>query len=301
MTEYKFYSAKYDRAFKEVFLKEKNKDLLKELVEKILDVKISSIKLKSQERLSNNIHISEKRLDALLETDVGKIDIEINSELKDYVHPRNMSYLCNEYASHTLVGGTYDEDTMIIQINLTYGMSKKEKVMREYRIQDRDRKEYVKNFKIIDINMEYYLNMCYDFLKEGKNGKLIEENQILIMLGLNEKELEMLSESYKKVNRYMSEIKEVNKDPEFRRYMTEEEDRQKIFNSEIKWARETGHKEGFEQGKNEGFEQGKNEGIEQGIEKNKIEIAKKMIDKNIDIKTISELINLSVDEINKLR
>ncbi len=271
----KFYSAKYDRAFKEVFLKEKNKGMLKDLLEKILNTKINKLELKKNEQLSGNIHISEKRLDALLDTDIGKINIEINSKMKDYVHPRNMSYICNEYSSHTLVGKRYDEEVMIMQINLTYGMNKNEKVIREYKIRDEDGKEFVSNLKIIEINMEYYLNLWYDFKKKGTNESLIEENQLLIMLGLNEEDLEKLSKSYKKVNEFMKEII-VNDSPEFKNYMTEEEDREKIHNSEIYEARK--------------------EGIEEGI----VEVAKNMLDKNMSIEDICEITGLSKEEINKL-
>lgn len=285
----KFYSAKYDRAFKEVFLKEKNKGMLKELLEKILNTKIYKLELKPNEQLSSNIHISEKRLDALLDTDIGKINIEINSENKSYVHPRNMSYICNEYSSHTLVGQKYDEETMIMQINLTYGMNKNEKVLREYKIRDLDNKEFVSNLKIIEINMEYYLNLWYDFIKKGTNESLVEENQLLIMLGLNEEDLVKLSKSYKKVNEFMKEIYIVNESPEFKNYMTEEEDREKIHNSELYEAR----KEGIEHGIEQGIEQGRKESIK--------EIAINMINNNMTPDDISRITGLSIDEIKKIK
>ena len=76
--------------------------------------------------------------------------------MKDYVHPRNLSYICNEYSSHTLVGKEYDEEVMIMQINLTYGMSKKEKIMREYRVMDEEGKMFVKNFKIIEVSVKSF-------------------------------------------------------------------------------------------------------------------------------------------------
>jgi len=41
----KFYSCRYDRAFKEVFLNSKNEDLLKALLEDILKVKIEIKKI----------------------------------------------------------------------------------------------------------------------------------------------------------------------------------------------------------------------------------------------------------------
>ena len=42
--EKEFYTCKNDRAFKAVFMKEKNKDLLIALLESILDIKIEELK-----------------------------------------------------------------------------------------------------------------------------------------------------------------------------------------------------------------------------------------------------------------
>jgi hypothetical protein len=75
----KFYTCKYDRPFKEIFLKEQNKDLLKVLLEQVLNLKINEIEIKNIERNTGNINIRRKYLDALLYTDQGKIGIEINS------------------------------------------------------------------------------------------------------------------------------------------------------------------------------------------------------------------------------
>ena len=62
-TEEKYYTGKYDRAFKEIFLKESNKDLLKVLLEAILNVKIYDIEYEPTERLSNHLKIKKKTFD----------------------------------------------------------------------------------------------------------------------------------------------------------------------------------------------------------------------------------------------
>ena len=43
-TKEKFYTSRNDRVFKEIFMKEENKDILKSLLESILKLKISDIK-----------------------------------------------------------------------------------------------------------------------------------------------------------------------------------------------------------------------------------------------------------------
>ena len=85
--------------------------------------------------------------------------------------------------------------------------------------------------------------------------------------------------------------------------------REMEYNTLIVEATEKGLKEGrqkgLEQGIKEGLEQGIKEGLEQGIEQGTqqktLEIAKKMLNKNIDITTIEEITGLTKEEITKLK
>ena len=86
----------------------------------------------------------------------------------------------------------------------------------------------------------------------------------------------------------METLEEVNQDPEFREYMSMEEDAIKMENSRINAGIEKGIKQGIEKG------------IEQGINQNKKEIAKALLENNIDIDIISKSTGLSIEEINNL-
>ena len=89
----KFYTCKNDRTIKEVFLEEENSDLLKALLETILKIEIEKIEIKKTELLSENINIKDKRVDAIIYTNNKKIEIEVNSENKEYLHSRNTAYI----------------------------------------------------------------------------------------------------------------------------------------------------------------------------------------------------------------
>ena len=95
MENKKWYSGKYDRVFKEVMLNESNRDILKMLLEKILDIVIYDIEVLNVESIIGNIHVKGKRLDLNLKTNMGKINVEVNSTNKDYVHSKNFSYLAD--------------------------------------------------------------------------------------------------------------------------------------------------------------------------------------------------------------
>ena len=277
-----FYTCKNDRAFKEVFLKPDNSDLLKALLEFILKIKIDELEIRKTELLSGNVNIKDKRVDAIVHTGNKKIEIEINSQNKDYLHTRSTAYICNIYQSNASVGDTYNEDTDIIQVNLTWGLGKNNEEMKIYKIMNEKGELYVKNFIIYEINMDYYDKIWY-----SKNEEEIKKNQYMIMLDLDKKELENMPKD-KIVDKYITNVTIVNDDPEFQKYMSEEEDKRKIQNSLLSEAKENGYTSGI------------NDGISKGENKKSIEIAKNMLKKNTSIEDISDITGLSIEEINKL-
>ena len=274
----KFYTCKYDRPFKEIFLNEKNKHLLKGLLETILKTNIDKIELQPTELNNNNINIRRKTLDALIYVKGKKIGIEVNSNAKEnYLRPRNASFIFNIYSNHTLVGETYNEETDIIQINLSYGLNDKEKI-RVYKLKDETGKEYIKNLYIYEINMDYYRELWYNEKEE------VEESKYLVMLDLDIKELKKFAQKEKVVEEYMDKLERLNKNPEFYQYMTQEEDERKINNSRMYEAEQKGLVNG----------------LKQGIEQNKIETATNFKNLGIDIETISKATGLSKEQIEKL-
>ena len=78
--------------------------------------------------------------------------------------------------------------------------------------------------------------------------------------------------------------------------------------NQIEYARETGREEGREEGLKvgrekgleEGHKKGHKEGKEEGAKQKSFDIAKRMLEKGIDIETISELTCLTEKEISKL-
>ena len=278
----KFYSCRYDRTFKEVFLNPKNEDLLKALLEDILKVKIEIKKILPTELIVGNNIIKSKRVDALILATNKKIEIEINASINEYVYVRNMAYICNVYSTNALVGDSYNQDIDIIQINLTWGLDYEES-KREFRIIDKNGNVYVKNLLIMEINMEYYKKIWY-----SKDEKKIKENELLVMLDLNEGELKKMPKSDKISEKYVESVTIVNNDPFFQEYMSHEEDQRKMQNSLIREAEDSGYDKGIKLG-------------EEKLEQEKIKMIKNMLNEKIDINTISKIANLSIEKINKIK
>ena len=94
------------------------------------------------------------------------------------------------------------------------------------------------------------------------------------MLDLDKKGLGNMPKD-KIVDKYITNVTIVNDDPEFQKYMSEE-DKRKIQNSLLSGAKE------------------------EGISQEKVSIAKNMLNKNMSIEAISDITGLSIEEINKL-
>lgn len=315
MEEKKFYNCNSDIAFKEMFMNEDNRDILKALLESVLNLEIMEIKYLNLEKNSGNVNVKRKHFDLHLNTNQGNIQIEVNAIMNDYVRPRNMAYICNTYSTITNRGEIYNEKLKVIQINFTYGLSKTTKFKdnkpsRIYRVTDGE-KNFIENFLIYELNMDYFLNLWYAKDKEG-----IKSNKYLIMMGLNKKDLESLAKMDKVVSKYMEELERINDDPDFIEYVSAEKDNRMIENSlREQWKEEglaegreegrkvgliEGRKEGRKEGREEGRKEGRKEGRAEGVNQSKIEIAKRMKENSIDIEIISKCTGLTVEEIEKL-
>jgi len=291
VTEEKFYNCMYDRAFKEVMLNEKNKKILKCVLETALKVKINDITIINQELNNNNIHIKRKYVDAYLKTEEGIIEIEINAYPENYVHPRNMAYISNIYASNILKGEAYTEVSKIVQINFTYNLKNNEKTFRIYKVQDDEGNTFVNNLVIYEFNMDAYLKLWYNNNKKG-----IEDNKYIIMMGLNHEELKRLSSKDEIVGEYMEELEKVNKNPEFIEFMSFEEDQRKIRNSQMNEATSKGLAQGLEEGLKQGIEQGTILGKKEAQK----QMALKMLNRGLSIDEIIDFTELTKEEIDSL-
>ena len=89
----------------------------------------------------------------------------------------------------------------------------------------------------------------------------------------------------------MEEIKRVNSNPEFREYMSAEEDNRKIENTRLHEAEERGYAEGIEEGLSQGLEQGLSKG----------RIARNMLNDGLDISVIAKYVGLEKETIEKLK
>ena len=120
-------------------------------------------------------------------------------------------------------------------------------------------------FEIVYINMDYFKDIWYD-------GNIEKENPFLMLLAApTEKQMEEISEGDRLMEELNNKVKKLNEDPEILDVIIENED-EIIANSLY----------------------------EKGVKQNKIDIAKKMLEDGLDIKTISKYSELSEEEIKDI-
>ena len=117
----KFYKLSNDKVFKILFVNPKNQKFLKMLLEKVLHAEISDICYLGTEVYPDNVINKDMRFDCLVNTNLGIVEIEMNSYNRGYLRIRNSVFMFKVVSEHYEVGDTYSEQ-MFIQINLTNGL-----------------------------------------------------------------------------------------------------------------------------------------------------------------------------------
>ena len=283
MDKKKFYSLKYDQVFKNVFFRDIN--LLKYFLTNILnlfydDFYIDDIEIKNTELSKDRLYIKNKCLDILVKTGNKIINLEINTSYNSYTKNRNLIYLFNSIIDDTHKSDKYTLDNEHIQINFNFNDSGYD--IESYHIlEDTTNKLFTNVFRIININVDYFYNEWYNL---SKDNSFFKKYKNIIIMNFNEDELLNLKDCDKFMDKIKDDITSLNKDDDFYQFMTDEEDQRRMLNSLV----------------DDSFDKGVNQGITQGIKKANIDNAKKMIEKDIDFKTISEITGLSISDLNRV-
>ena len=299
----KYYNGMFDSVFKNTLCDEDNNKLLKWLLECCLEIKIDKIKLKDKELLKNSTYTKGKVVDLYVETDNELINVEINNHPHDYNNERNLAYLANLYSRSVDISLGYYKVRKCIQLNLTSG-KKGIDLKSEYALLKRNgikEEMFSDSFKIYEINVDLLKESYYN-----KNEEIINKYKPVIMLTLNREELEKFSLGDERIMEYKEKVEKLNSDPEFMVFMSREEDQKKTENT-LKYIVEEKNqkiKEQSQELKNTSKElkntskELKNKSEE--LSNIKQETARKLKEKNVDVKIISETTGLSIEEIQNL-
>lgn len=266
----KLITSKYDRMFKAIMCE--NKDILESVLSTVLDRPVKIISFLNPELNIKNLKERNKTLDLTIKLDDEFINCEVNTSHSLSTRVRNLNFFYSFVSQLVKRGNEYDTKTKYIQINLTYGLSNKHKIIEEYTFKSSDT-VYYDNHKIIEVNMDKINELWY-----AKSELDISKYKYLMMLNIDTIEsLQVLGKGDYIVEKYSKNLETLNEDRDFIWGLTWEEDKEKIHRSELTEAKEEGFKQGTKQ------------------------MANEMLKANIPIETIQEISKLSIKEIKALR
>ena len=281
MQQNKFYGLKYDSVFKNVFYRDE--ELLKKFLSDILsiyydkDVIVKNVKLLNLELTKDRFYIKNKTVDIRVDTGDKIINCEINLSYDKETEIRNFCFLTQALNESIKKGDDYVNIKDHIQFNFNF-MGFKARGIEESRYENiTTNTPKFKFIKTIDINVDYFKDTWYN---SGKEKEYYDKFKSIIMFGLDVNELKELKESDEYMKKIQKEVLDLNKDPEFYQWLTDEEDKEFLYNSRVIRY--------------------KQEGIEEGSRETKIDIVKKMKKENLPIETIKKITGLNIEEIEKI-
>lgn len=274
----KFYTSRYDRIFKTIFFKEKDHELLEELIHEITKLVIHIEKIVNCELPISDILEKEKRVDGIIDTIKERIHIELNSDTKEYFRMRNFLYFVSIMLEDIKRGKNYNSKKKYIHISLDFSTNNQLQNITRYQWHDAINKvSTIKNIALYYVNISKIKEICKN------NEKLQKEFNLLYALDLDKKELIKFAErtDNKMVKKYKDEITKLNDDKIVIKSLTYEEDQEMLMNAIKEDYIEEGH--------------------EQGVKQTKIETAKKLLEMFMPIKDIIKVTNLPESKILELQ
>ena len=308
MKNVKTLSPKLDVVFQALFGEVGNESITKGFLETILERKIDSIDLSRNPILRREFK-EEKLgvLDIIAKLDKDEIcNIELQIVDKKNIIERILYYWSRLYSRQIKSG----EDYKILQKAIVI-------LITDFKIENLEELDYHSRWKIIEDKQEKKIILTQkleiDIIELPKIiGKEKEQDNLLDWLYFLEnpkservtekmKENENLKEAVKKLDN-LSEDEKMQRIADLRQKAIMDE--KAIYEKGLEIGIEKGIQRGMEKGMEEGIQRGIEKGIEKGImegsQKEKIEIAKKMLELKIDKETIAEATGLTEQEIEKI-
>lgn len=276
---------KNDYVFKRTFSYKGNEDVLLDLLEAILDRKILKVTVKNPEMVSEKENGKKFILDIKAELDDGTIvDIEMQTADEKNIEERSTAYISRMIAEQLQTGEKYTKLNKAIFIGiLDFNYYKRN----SYHSIARLRFDKIKEDNYVDMGYSKqdeiasrYIEMHYielpKYFKKNPSIKTKLDEWLWLFSG-DEEKMEMVKRKNKKVKKAMDTLERISLNPKEREMyeaIQTEEFLQRISENKFR---------------------------EEGERKKEIEIAKKMLNKNVKIKEIMEFTGLTEEEIEEIR
>ena len=276
---------KNDVVFQALFTRGKEK-ITKDLLEKILRMKIHSIELdKSKDLLNENKNDKNGRLDlrAVINDNI-ECDIEVQLTTHEKMLPRFLLYWAKMYSANLKVGDEYSKLRRTISIIIVDGELPEFKGIKKAQTNWQIREEEYKS-----IILTSYFEICIiELPKAIREYKTNKENGVLqwMMFLENPEDVEVtkIMEENENIKEAKEELDRISQDDILRR-MAFKAELERMDHAQLMY---------------EARRDGKKEGIEQGAKEKEVQIAKNMLKEKASIEFIIKVTGLTKEEIEKL-
>ena len=298
----------YDFMFKRVFGCEGNEDILKDLLESILNIEIQKISVKNPEMVKDKKNGKSGTLDIKVELeDKTIIDVEMQAKNKYNMEERLTTYAGKLISEQLRKGDKYTKlnKTIIICI-LNYNCVERNSYhnIAQMRYRETEEKSYVdvgykKEKQIASDYIEVHILEIPKFKRSNAGVKEKLEQWMWLFAGRKDM-IEMARKENEKVDKAVKTMKVISVGPE----QEELYDSIRIAEFLRKIGENKKYESGLRRGEQKGKKKWKTEGLKEGrIEGRKlekIELAKKMLQRKINSKEVMEITGLKENEIKAI-
>ena len=228
-----------------------------------------------------------QRCDYVAVIDNTSLNIEVNNNSSLEILERNIEYAYRLYSKKIKRGEREYDYTQVIQFNLNnFSFKENDKIIDIYGVKNDS--DLTLSDKIIFVQI-YVPNLRKKWYNEGIESLNEAEKYILALVEMDIEKLKSLG-GEELMKEYVKEAEEGRLEGGVGE------------SYDIEWAlKDQAYRDGEEAGEKKGKEEGRKEGLEEGSTTKAIEIAKSMLEENIDINIISKCTGLSIDEVNSLK
>lgn len=282
-----------DFVFKKLFGTEKNKDILKDLLEAILpDIEIKKIHIKNDVPIEREMLTDKFGILDILATLNDDTLVNIEMQVKNYYNTieRSIFYGSSEIRHSLSSGEKYEKIPSTICIWITDYDVFENGPYHERALLRRDFENIILTNKI-----QYHYIQLPKFKRKCKRINTKLEQWLAFIL--NDSMEEIRSMDNDKIQKAEDELEHLSSDEQTIEFARLREKAIRDEQAALAKARSDGMQIGIERG----IEQGIERGIEQGIQSEKIALAKKMLELNVDISIIIQTTELSKEEIESLK
>ena len=278
-----------DFVFKHIFGNEKHKQTLISFLSAVLRVpkeELEGLEIINSELIKNHKKDKKGVLDVRVKTkDEKEIDIEVQILDSGYMAERTLFYWSKMYTQQIESGGKYTDLKKCITINIVdFDVTPLKKLSSTYHIFEDETK-----YKLTDVLEIHFLELSKlhnDEVPKDEDDPLVMRMEFI---DGNKEVIDVLSKKNEDIKYAYNILKVISKNKKAR---MEYEARMAAIRDEMTRLHVAEER---------GREEGRNEGIEIGIQKGKRLTAEKMLKKGLDVATVAELTDISIEEVEEIK